>query len=130
MKFLTVEEVIEIHTKMIQAYGGLDGIRDMGLLISAIEMPKASMFGEYLHASIYDKAAAYLFHIACNHPFLDGNKRTSLAAALTFLTMNGADCELELSSLEEMVVKTAEGEFEKKQISQFLQNNLRESRHP
>lgn len=122
MKFLTVEEVIEIHTMMIQSYAGLDGIRDMGLLISAVEMPKASMFGEFLHASIYDKASAYLYHIACNHPFLDGNKRTALAASLTFLEMNQIDCELKFNELEEMVVHVAEGILEKAQISLFLQN--------
>lgn len=61
IKFLSVEQVIEIHDTFLEDHGGLPGIRDKGLLISAIEMPRASMFGEYLHKTIYDKAAAYLF---------------------------------------------------------------------
>ena len=75
MIFLTVEQVIDFHTEIINEFGGAHGIREMGLLISAIEMPKASMFGEFLHVSVYDKAAAYLYHIVCNHPFVDGNGR-------------------------------------------------------
>ena len=76
MKFLTVDQVIEIHDAFLEDYGGLPGIRDKGLLISAVEMPRASMFGEYLHKTIFDKASAYLFHIVQNHPFNDGNKKT------------------------------------------------------
>jgi death-on-curing protein len=60
-KFFTVEQVIELHDAFLDDHGGLPGIRDKGLLISAVEMPRASMFGEYLHKTIYDKAAAYLF---------------------------------------------------------------------
>ena len=75
IKFFTVEQVIEIHDAFLEDHGGLPGIRDKGLLISAVEMPRTSMFGEYLHKTIYDKAAAYLFYIIQNHPFTDGNKR-------------------------------------------------------
>ena len=120
MKFLFVEEVIEAHTQIIQIYGGLDGIRDMGLLISAIEMPKASFFGEFLHVSMFDKAAAYLFHIVCNYPFLDGNKRTGTAAALIFLDMNEIELDFDEMELEELVVKTAAGKSDKEEISQFF----------
>ena len=69
IKFFTVEQVIEIHDAFLEDHGGLPGIQDKGLLISAVEMPRASMFGEYLHKTLYDKAAAYLFHIVQNHPF-------------------------------------------------------------
>ncbi len=61
-KFFTIEQVIEIHDAFLEDHGGLPGIRNKGLLISAVEMPRASMFGEYLHKTIYDKAAAYLLH--------------------------------------------------------------------
>jgi death-on-curing protein len=123
MRFLSIEEVIEIHTSMIQDYGGLDGIRDMGLLLSAIEMPKAAMFGEYLHPSIFDKAAAYLFHIVSNHPFLDGNKRTGSAAALVFLEMNKIAIEFEEREFEELVVRVAEGKAEKEELSAYFEKN-------
>lgn len=123
MKFLTVEEVISIHDSLINIYGGLHGIRDMGLLLSAIEMPKATMFEEYLHDSIFDKASAYLFHIVCNHPFLDGNKRTGAASTLIFLKENEVDIKFNIPEFEEMVVKVAKGQLKKEEISQILQGS-------
>jgi len=122
MIFLSVEEVIQIHDDLVSEYGGLHGIRDMGLLVSAIEMPKTSMFGEYLHESLFDKAAAYLFHIVCNRAFLDGNKRTGIAVTLIFLNQNGYVVKYNLAKLEEMVCKVAEGAFSKEEISKYLQS--------
>jgi death-on-curing protein len=104
MKFLVIEEVIEIHTLMIRLYGGLDGIRDKGLLLSAVEMPKAALLGKYLHESAFDKAAAYVYHIICNHAFFDGNKRTGAAAAIVFLEMNGIELNFDENEYEELVV--------------------------
>src|SRR4030042_4319775 len=86
--FLTLAEVVEIHTDQSKRDGGSDGVRDMSLLSSAAAMPYASFSGSFLHADIYEMAAAYAFHICRNHPFVDGNKRTALAAALVFLAMN------------------------------------------
>jgi len=120
MKFLTVEEVIEVHDILIGKYGGSYGIRDIGLLISAIEMPKATMFGEYLHQSIYDKAAAYLFHIVSNHAFIDGNKRTSAAVTLIFLKQNEIEIKFSIPEFEEMVCAAAQSQINKNQISEFL----------
>jgi death-on-curing protein len=120
MNFLTIEEVVQIHDELITAYKGLHGVRDMGLLVSAIEMPKASMFGEYLHDSIFDKAAAYLFHIVCNHAFLDGNKRTGAACALIFLNINGYTQSYDMKIFENMVCHVAEGKLSKQAISSFL----------
>lgn len=122
MIFLVVEEVIRIHDELISEYGGLHGVRDMGLLVSAIEMPKATMFGEYLHESIYDKAAAYLFHIVGNHAFIDGNKRTGAAAALIFLSQNKVNLKYNAKDFEEMVCKISQGSISKEEISLFLQN--------
>lgn len=123
MIFLTVEEVIQIHDELVSEYGGLHGIRDMGLLISAIEMPKATMFGEYLHESIYDKASAYLYHIVCNHAFLDGNKRTGAATTLIFLSQNGCDIKFDMKEFEELVCDVAQGKISKEIISKFLSKN-------
>lgn len=121
MKFLNLEEVLEIHTLMLERYGGLDGMRDRGLLLSAIEMPKATMFGEYLHPSPFDKAAAYLFHIIGNHPFIDGNKRTGAASALVFLDMNGFTLRFDDKIFEDLVVQVGDGRVDKKEISHFFQ---------
>src|SRR5208282_2439667 len=87
--FLTLAEVVELHADQIQRYGGGDGIRDINLLISAVAMPYASFSDQFLHADIFEMAAAYAFHLSQNHPFIDGNKRTALASALVFLAMNG-----------------------------------------
>ncbi len=124
MIFLSVEEVIKIHDDLVSEFGGLQGIRDMGLLISAIEMPKSTMFGEDLHKSVFDKAAAYLYHIVCNHAFLDGNKRTGSACALIFLTENGYQFKYDMMDFEKMVCKVASGFLKKEEISQFFQNPI------
>lgn len=119
-KFFTAEQVIEIHDAFLEDHGGLPGIRDKGLLISAIEMPKASMFGKYLHKSIYDKAAAYLFHIVQNHPFNDGNKRTGALTTILFLEENGIKISFSDESYEEFVVKVAQGKTNKEEIAYFI----------
>ena len=88
-RFLTLVEVVTILQDQITRYGGEYGIRDMGLLSSAIAVPQATFAGERLHTDLFEMAAAYAFHICQNHPFLDGNKRVGLAAALVFLDLNG-----------------------------------------
>ena len=123
MIFITVQEVIDDHAEIIRLYGGLNGIRDIGLLISAIEMPKTMMFGEFLHPTVFDKAAAYLFHIICNHPFVDGNKRIGTMTALTFLRQNQVHIkftEEQTAIFEELVVCTADSKTTKEQISNFF----------
>lgn len=87
--FLSLAEVIEIHSDQIRRYGGDPGVRDMHLLESAIAQPFASFAGELFHRDLFEMASAYAFHISQNHPFLDGNKRTALASCLIFLKMNG-----------------------------------------
>jgi death-on-curing protein len=74
--FLSFDQVVKLHDRLVNDHGGLRGIRDEGLLISALETPRAKMFGQDLYPTIYDKGAAYLFHIVQNRPFLDGNRRT------------------------------------------------------
>ena len=92
IKYLTIEQVIELHDEMLKRYGGLSGIRDKNLLWSAIDIPKTAMFGQEMYPSIYEKAAAYaayLYHLICNHPFNDANKRTGyLATLVTYSTLN------------------------------------------
>lgn len=90
-EFLELEDVFELHADSIARYGGDIGVRDRGLIESAVAIPRQSFGGEYLHKTIFDMAAAYAFHIAENQAFLDGNKRAGLAAATAFLAMNGYD---------------------------------------
>jgi death-on-curing protein len=87
--FLAVEDVLEIHAQQLDAFGGSAGIRDLGLLESAVMTPQASFGGEYVHDGLFAMAAAYAFHNTENQPFVDGNKRTALASALVFLGLNG-----------------------------------------
>lgn len=121
-KFFTVEQIIEIHDAFLEDHGGLPGIRDKGLLISAVEMPRASMFGEYLHKTIYDKASAYLFHIVQNHPFNDGNKRTGALTTILFLEENGIKISFSDKHYEEFVVNVAQGQKDKDKIAYFLKH--------
>jgi death-on-curing protein len=88
-EFLTVDDVLQIHEEQLLAYGGATGIRDRGLLESAVAMPQASFGETFLHQGLSHMAAAYAFHLAQNQPFIDGNKRTGLVAALVFLELNG-----------------------------------------
>ena len=88
VEFLTTELVLQIHERMTQEFGGEQGVKDFGLLESAIAMPRQQFAGDYLHNSIPEMSAAYLFHICKNHPFFDGNKRTALATTEFFILMN------------------------------------------
>ncbi len=124
IKFLPVEMIILYHDKMVDEYGGLKGIRDMGLLQSALEIPKACIYGEDLHPTLIDKASAYLFHIVCNQPFNDGNKRTGGFAAVIFLELNGINTEFSDKKYEHLIVEVAKGEAKKIHIVHFFQINL------
>src|ERR1700710_167255 len=111
--FLDVDEVLELHRLSLEAYGGLDGVRDAGLLASAVGQPQSSFGGAYAHQGIFEMAAAYLFHLARNHPYLAGNKRTALLAALVFLDINGITVERESEALYELTMGIAEGRIDK-----------------
>lgn len=87
-KFLSKTVVLKIHARQIERFGGTLSIRDEGLLESALAQPQATFGGEFLHTTIYEQAAVYLYHIAMNHPFIEGNKRTAFAAMDTFLRLN------------------------------------------
>lgn len=122
-RFLNVQEVINIHDLLIMKYGGLMGLRDLGLLSSAVETPKAQIDRHFLHKTVFDKAAAYLFHICKNHPFLDGNKRTAAAASLVFLEDNKVQLAFKSEAFEELVLNTAKGMTSKKNISSFFKEH-------
>ena len=118
--FLTLAEVIEIHSNQMRLYGGLPGIRDINLLSSAIAMPHASFHGEYLHNDIYEMAAAYAFHIGKNHPFVDGNKRTALVSALVFLELNGISISDSQGKLYDAMLDLSTGKLNKSEFASIL----------
>ena len=118
--FLNLGEVLEIHRDQIARYGGSPGLRDLDLLKSAVAMPQATFDDEFLHTDIFEMAAAYLFHIVGNHPFLDGNKRAGAAACLVFLELNGYEITAPEEDLAEIVFALARGEVSKADIVFFL----------
>jgi death on curing protein len=118
--FLELDEVVEIHRDQIQRYGGLHGVRDTGLLESAITMPSAMFAGEYLHRNLFEMAAAYLFHIVKDHPFHDGNKRTGAVAAIVFLKLNGIEPMAAEHGFEDLIRQVADGMADKAAVAAFL----------
>jgi death on curing protein len=122
--FLTLDEVLALHADQIERYRGSPGVRDLGLLESALATPRASFGGEYLHGSLPEMAAAYLFHLVRNHPFMDGNKRAGLAVALAFLGLNGLWLEADPDELAALVVSVAEGKTTKAELAEFLRQHV------
>ena len=120
--FLTLAEVVEIHSDQIKRYGGRAGIRDIGLLSSAISIPHASFSGKLLHSDIYQIAAAYAFHISQNHPFIDGNKRTALTSALVFLELNGISISDPEGRLYDAMMKLASGKLTKEDLAEVFRS--------
>lgn len=118
--YLDKELVIEIHKMQIEEHGGLDGIRNMGGLESAIAQPEATFGGEDLYQTIFDKAAAYAFHLAESQSFIDGNKRVALASALTFLAINGYEITEDQPEFYDAMIAISNHEMDKKGLSDLF----------
>ena len=121
--FLSLPELLEIHQDQIERYGGSLGVRDMGLLQSAAAMPQAGFGGQYLHSDMFEMAAAYLYHVVQNHPFIDGNKRVGAAAADVFLVLNGIELTASEDAYEQLVLSVAQGRTAKSAVVEFLREN-------
>jgi len=121
--FLSIDEVLAIHQDQIARYGGTEGVRDLGLLQSAIAMPAATFQGQFLHGDLCEMAAAYLFHIVQNHPFIDGNKRAGAVAAFIFLALNRLRLTADNDALAELVLAVAQGEAPKSRVAEFFRAN-------
>jgi death-on-curing protein len=123
--FLTLDEVLEIHQQQIERYGGCHGLRDAGALESAVAMPMTCFEGRYLHVTLPAMAAAYLFHLAQNHPFLDGNKRTGANAAIIFLRLNEWEPTFTEDMLVDVVLAVATGQLGKDELAAFFHRHAR-----
>jgi death-on-curing protein len=121
--FFSVSDVLDFHFEQIELYGGTHGVRDMGLLESAIAMPLSGYGDNYLHEFPFEMAAAYLYHIVQNHPFLDGNKRTALATCLYFLGLNRVRFDAVPEELADFVLSVAKDNISKDLIADFLKNH-------
>ena len=123
--FLSLEKVLEIHQIQIREFGGSSGLRDIGMLQSAVAMPAAQFGGQYLHGDLHEMAAAYLYHLALNHPFVDGNKRVAAMAADIFLLMNDILLTASVEELTDLTLYVAQRKLEKPEIAAFLKKHSR-----
>ena len=131
IKHLTTEAVKAIHREVLAADGGAPGIRDQTLLEAAVAAPEATMMGKPLISDPIEIAAAYLFYICRNHPFIDGNKRTALACCLVFLEQNDLlprSKKLRTSSWEEFVLGVADSKLDRDATTRRLRTLLKRSR--
>ena len=122
--FLSLDEVLSLHEDQIRRYGGSGGTRDLGLLQSAMGSVSATFGGAFLHETMVEMAAAYLHGICRNHPFIDGNKRTAVAAALTFLEMNGVEIDAAEHEFYDLVIGVAEGRVAKAAVAVFFDDHV------
>jgi death-on-curing protein len=123
----TVSTVKAIHVEVLVAHGGSAGLRDEALLESAVAAPQATMMGEPLIADPVEVAAAYLFYLCRNHPFVDGNKRTALATCLVFLSANNllADEALDADAWEKLTLAVASSVIDRVETTKRLRRLLR-----
>ncbi|HEX6985079.1 MAG TPA: type II toxin-antitoxin system death-on-curing family toxin [Planctomycetaceae bacterium] len=117
---MTIDEVLEIHRDQIARYGGSGGVLNRGNLESAVAQPQASFGGRFLHGDLFEVAAVYMYHLAQNHAFVDGNKRVAAVSAIVFLALNGRDLDAPDDELENLVLSVARGETRKEEIANFL----------
>jgi death on curing protein len=124
VRFLSVEDVLVLHENTIIHEGGLGGLRDPGLLESAVLMPQQQFGGEYLHPGLASQAAAYLFHLAQNHPFHEGNKRVAVLSALVFLMANGVGSLPDPGELEEITLAVASSRLGKTELTRWFESRV------
>lgn len=126
VRFLEVNDVRILHLITIRDQGGDPSVRDLGLLDSAMAMPRQSFGGAYVHNDIPSMAAAYAFHICKNHPFIDGNKRAAFAAMVAFLQLNGWRFTGGIDESEAAIIRTAASEWSKESLTEWVASHCRE----
>lgn len=121
--FLTLDEVLAIHHEEVEKFGGSHGIRDLGLLDSALQRPQSSFMGEDLYPTLFRKAAALIHSILLNHPFIDANKRTATVSMSYFLHLNNYDIEVSQKELVELALTVESKQIDLEQISKWLKDH-------
>lgn len=122
-KFLTLDQVIALHQLQIDQFGGSPGVKDEGLLLSALGQPESGFGDAYFHRDLFEMAAAYLFHLVKNHAFHDGNKRIAALTAAVFLEVNGLAVTANEDEFEKLVLDAAQSLVTKEQIADFFRRN-------
>ncbi len=128
IRFLEPEEVLAIHRHQVEEFGGQHGLRSESLMQSAIAQPSASFGGDYLCRDVFEMAAAYLFHLVKNHPFLDGNKRVALHSALVFLRLNGWRLDMNQDALYDLTMDAAQSLIDKSAIAEAFRRHCQRLR--
>ena len=123
--YLSVDHVLAVHSRVIEEFGGDAGIRDRGLLESAVAMPQATFGGQDLHSDLPTKAAAYQYHLCANHAFVDGNKRVAVTAAEVFLLLNSHELNATDEQLENLTLGVAGGSLSKDRVVAFFGEHVR-----
>lgn len=121
--FVPYEVALSVQKELINQYGGKAGIRDLELLKSALAQPQATFGGKFLHKTIFDKAAAYGYHLCMNHPFIDGNKRMALVLMDIFLQKNGREIVASEKEAYMIIMQLADGNITKNELADWLKNN-------
>lgn len=116
MIYISVEHAIAMHDVLLNRNGGLPGIRDYNALCSAIDAPRAALFGMEMYPDLHEKAAVYLYHLICNHPFNDANKRTACAVAMSFLELNDIQTSYAEPEFESLAVEIASNKITKDEV--------------
>jgi death-on-curing protein len=123
-RYLTIEEVLNLHGLVLQQSGGTEGLRDQGLLESAVAQPSLTFGGEDLYPSLADKASALAYSLVRNHPFVDGNKRVGHAALETRLVLNGHELKAEVDDQEQVVLRVAGGTIAREEFTEWIRAHL------
>lgn len=124
MRYLSLQEVISLHSLLIAQSGGSSGLRDRGALESAVAQPEASFGGEELYPDLASKAAALGHSLIQNHPFVDGNKRVGHAAMEVFLLLNGNELEASVDEQEQIIIGVASGKVSRIELSAWLREHV------
>ena len=123
MRYLTIDEILELHERLLVLCGGATGIRDLGELESSVNQPHASFDGEELYPDLVTKAASLCFSLVMNHPFLDGNKRVGHAAMETFLVLNGHEINADVDEQEKIILNMAAGDYSRDDFVDWLRDH-------
>lgn len=128
MKYFDIEELLLLHFKIVEDYGGSHGVRDEGRLESALAAPQQEVFGEELYSTVFEKAAVYARAIIADHPFVDGNKRTAITLAAIFLNRHDRQLSATPKELEDFAVQVAVEHLEIPVIAAWLKAHSKTSK--
>ena len=129
IKFVPEELVPDMHRNLIERYGGMHGIRDRGLLASALAQPKMTVGGKFVHRTIFDKASAYGYHLCANHAVIDGNKRIAFGVMYLFLERNGYELSATEQDAYQTMIAVAKGSMKKPALAAWLRSVSKRAPH-